>query len=638
TTQQQPLPPPLQLFVVGASGGSDAASLQLQQRHQQQQHLQFTWQQDFGSGIVYSLTELLPIPLPCGIAVDDLVPVLSNRHQLPEFTRPQLRQSLTEFVVKSTANYFDKICEQRRAAVGAVGLGGAADLNNCAEQLCREFRLVKTYSTLVQTAGVQADHDEPDCGDSASVLSSSLASNSSPSHNTANSFDSVSGCGGSAGSDVERSEFRRAYLQLVNCAPSKAAKLVKIERAMAKQVEDLLSSAGRAMRELSAKQQAVMEEAVAQSGHRYTDEDINRLNAQHVSNLTGEAQRWRNELVMLKDRQKAAHRQLVLCQLNSLAALDSRLLPAAEPVANPSGPDAGAESSTPADGDAKLSELSGEAGINDTEDSNESYRNPIAWEESFTISVGTQLKTQHNLRLLSADLRRLLSPNSAADRLQTALSLYSDSLSAFVLLSSRDQACNPHVSASLKFSDLCERSADFHFDDYGRQMESIWRRINEANPAASSGGSNSATAIGKPSVGDVFITRHSNLNGAQLVFHLITESGDCPELTSQHPVIAQGLRRIVRTALVHDVNCLTLPLLLTTQLTEEMTITWCQRRAELVLKTIKGFLVEYITWQSHRTPRCFQFLLPAGLSESMLHSFSSCIQSIFSLSHVALMK
>ena len=37
---------------------------------------------------------------------------------------------------------------------------------------------------------------------------------------------------------------------------------------------------------------------------------------------------------------------------------------------------------------------------------------------------------------------------------------------------------------------------------------------------------------------------------------------------------------------------LTLPLLLTHDMSEEMTVAWCMKRAELVLKCVKGFMME----------------------------------------------
>jgi len=38
----------------------------------------------------------------------------------------------------------------------------------------------------------------------------------------------------------------------------------------------------------------------------------------------------------------------------------------------------------------------------------------------------------------------------------------------------------------------------------------------------------------------------------------------------------------------HDIGTITIPLLLTHELTEEITFQWCVKRAELVMKCVKG--------------------------------------------------
>ena len=58
----------------------------------------------------------------------------------------------------------------------------------------------------------------------------------------------------------------------------------------------------------------------------------------------------------------------------------------------------------------------------------------VLMEESYTINLGSQLKTTHNLRLISVDILKFCSKNFTPQRLQTAMSLYSNSLSSIVLL------------------------------------------------------------------------------------------------------------------------------------------------------------------------------------------------------------
>lgn len=58
-------------------------------------------------------------------------------------------------------------------------------------------------------------------------------------------------------------------------------------------------------------------------------------------------------------------------------------------------------------------------------------------EESYTINLGSQLKTTHNLRLISVDILKFCKNICTPQRLQTAMSLYSNSISAVVRLVDR---------------------------------------------------------------------------------------------------------------------------------------------------------------------------------------------------------
>ena len=71
------------------------------------------------------------------------------------------------------------------------------------------------------------------------------------------------------------------------------------------------------------------------------------------------------------------------------------------------------------------------------------------------------------------------------------------------------------------------------------------------------------------------------------VFHLVSDdSVRSADLNSRHAVLL-GLRHILRTAVMSDITTLTIPLLLVHELSEEMTVPWCVRRAELVFKCVK---------------------------------------------------
>ena len=88
--------------------------------------------------------------------------------------------------------------------------------------------------------------------------------------------------------------------------------------------------------------------------------------------------------------------------------------------------------------------------------------------------------------------------------------------------------------------------------------------------------------------GDFYVTRHSNLAEAQVVFHLIVDDTvKSASLNSRNPCIV-GLRHVLHTAVRYNITTLTIPLLLFHEMTEEMTVNWCVKRAELVLKCVKG--------------------------------------------------
>lgn len=80
------------------------------------------------------------------------------------------------------------------------------------------------------------------------------------------------------------------------------------------------------------------------------------------------------------------------------------------------------------------------------------------------------------------------------------------------------------------------------------------------------------------------------------------------DLNSRHPVVL-GLRNILKTACCYDVTTLTIPLLLMHEMTEEMTVAWCTRRAELIFKCVKGFMIEMTSWGGSDLKN-LQFLVP----------------------------
>ncbi|XP_078495034.1 FERRY endosomal RAB5 effector complex subunit 3 [Ciona intestinalis] len=268
----------------------------------------------------------------------------------------------------------------------------------------------------------------------------------------------------------------------------------------------------------------------------------------------------------------------------------------------------------------------------------------ISMEESFTINLGAQLKTMHNIRLMVADMlyfcRYSDDGEMEAQRFQTAMSLYSNSLSAIILLSDKNlKQCS---GIEKDFRTVCESSTEFHFDSLDEQVA----RVNEhamvvrqsrsqtlINTDLNERNSSLEGEQGVLTEGDFYITKHSNLSQVHLVFHLVAEESQLrtkaslTNVTSRHHVIL-GMRHIMKVASSHDIRTITIPLLLCHELSEEITFQWCVKRAELVMKCVKGFMMEMATWDGGIS-RTIQFVIPPGVSEEAFDKLRSALPEVF---------
>ena len=202
------------------------------------------------------------------------------------------------------------------------------------------------------------------------------------------------------------------------------------------------------------------------------------------------------------------------------------------------------------------------------------------------------------------------------ETIQTAMSLYSDKLCAVVLLvdtfgKAFDQLPSSSTNTIDGFIDKCERNGcEFQFSSFDQQRENSLKLANVKNENEEA----------RLKVGDFFVTKHSNLSQVHVVFHLalsdvFPENGSLSdktlkqsELSSRHPVIL-GIRNVLKVCISNNIQTLTFPLLLTHEMTEEMTISWVMRRAELVLKCVKGFMIEFVQWGPQES-RNIQFVVP----------------------------
>lgn len=273
-----------------------------------------------------------------------------------------------------------------------------------------------------------------------------------------------------------------------------------------------------------------------------------------------------------------------------------------------------------------------------------------ALQESFTVTLGAQMKQMHNLRLVAANILDLCKYPSGEEalpqRLQTSMSLYSNNLCGLVILSDSKTRTNSGITREL--FDLCTRSTEFHFPDLGTQLDSLkgdvrsalaWREeftqkraIIEARRAGEPIPENPRKDFNKLESGDFYLTRHSNLCETHVVFHLVSDQPlDNGNISSRHPVII-GLRNLLKTACLNDITTLTIPLLLSHKMTERMTVAWCLKRAELMFKCIKGFMMEMAGWGGTEI-KTLQFLLPADIHQDVFIKLTGLLSSIFRVSN-----
>ncbi|XP_012277671.1 protein C12orf4 homolog isoform X2 [Orussus abietinus] len=270
-------------------------------------------------------------------------------------------------------------------------------------------------------------------------------------------------------------------------------------------------------------------------------------------------------------------------------------------------------------------------------------------EESFTIHLGSQMKQMHNIRILTGDVLdfcRIRHNDSGMDptpqRLQTALGLYSNDLCGLVILS--DNHLGSYSGITKELCSICQLTTEFHFPPIDEQLEKIREDVKEAvawRQAHSREGNDpqvrKSTSSKSLQTGDVFITRHSNLAQIHVVFHMVVHdslrSGD---INSRHPAIL-GLRNILKTACTNDVTTLTIPVLLVHEMSEDMTVAWCTKRAELVFKCVKGFMIEMASWGGAELKN-LQFLVPTGMSEEVFGTLATMLPSIFRVSNPLVFK
>ncbi|KAM3956499.1 LOW QUALITY PROTEIN: FERRY endosomal RAB5 effector complex subunit 3 [Aphomia sociella] len=406
--------------------------------------------------------------------------------------------------------------------------------------------------------------------------------------------------------------FAAAYHKLVHSPALET--ILQVENSYATTVMNMLKNRDEDIEKLSHRQTEEMEEKMRLLNISTTEHDINELAVRHFEEQSLVAGRWGSQIDALCQTQRTQHRAWLMNTLDEYQTTSALNTPSNSPLATFSPERLLAPAAAP--------------------------RQRL--EESFTIHLGSQLKQTHNIRIVAMDLMDLCTldinnPAEASRRLQTSLALYSSELSGVVLVA--DAA--PRDSTLLH---AAGSTAEHHFAPLHRQLRDIEDKVKQpaeirnaqrrAQQAEGGGGEAGRGVAARGDVRrDVYVTRHSNLPDAHVVFHLLADDAAlrAGDITSRHPAIL-GLRNILKTACCNDITTISLPLLLRHDLSEETTAAWCGRRAELVLKCVKGFVLEAAGWGGAE-PRTLQFAAPPAAAPALFLQLAQLLPAIFRISN-----
>ncbi|KAK4871504.1 hypothetical protein RN001_015628 [Aquatica leii] len=406
--------------------------------------------------------------------------------------------------------------------------------------------------------------------------------------------------------------FATAYHKLVHSPMLET--MLQLEYMYAVTVRQRVNEKDYQIKSLSEKQTEEMNNAIDRLEKGMTESEINKLATKHFEDQTFLQVQLTSELETIKEAQRREYREWLMQMLEQNQANSSLPTPKSSPL-SPGLP----------------------SFVSDVFKTDRKELQSTVLEESFTIHLGSQLKQMHNIRILSADVMDLCAikdneqlGETTPQLLQTALGLYSNDLCGLVLMT--DTVIGSRLTK--EFTEICERSTEFHFPYIEDQLESISNTLQKHQMEPNSARNTNSKHL-QP--GDVYVTRHSNLAQVHIIFHMVSDDSlRGSDINSRHPVVL-GLRNILKTACSNDVTSLTIPLLLQYEMSEEMTVTWCAKRAELVFKCVKGFMIEMASWGGSDLKN-LQFLLPQGISSDVFQSLTTMLPSIFKVSNPLILK
>ncbi|XP_074125328.1 ferry endosomal RAB5 effector complex subunit 3 isoform X1 [Sminthopsis crassicaudata] len=514
----------------------------------------------------------VPLKFPVKENPNNLHGRLMLLHNLPCFIESDLKKSLSQFIEEESLRDYDREAE---AALEALR-SGEVDLH----QLTSAW--AKTYA---ETTLEHARPEEP-------------------------SWDE---------------DFADVYHDLIHSPASET--LLNLEHNYFVSISELIGERDVELKKLRERQGAEMDKVMQELGKSLTDQDVNSLAAQHFESQQVLENKWASELKQSTAIQKQEYQEWVIKLHQDLK--------------NPNNKSISEEIKVQPSQFRESVEANGRI-----------YEDQRKLEESFTIHLGAQLKTMHNLRLLRADMldfckhKRNHRSGVKLHRLQTALSLYSASLCGLVLLV--DNRINSYSGIKRDFATVCQECTDFHFPRIEEQLEIVQQvvlyartqrrsKLKEPNDSGNRNGGNDDKTkniernYSNILPGEFYITRHSNLSEIHVAFHLcVDDNVRSGNITARDPAI-MGLRNILKVCCTHDITTISIPLLLVHDMSEEMTIPWCLRRAELVFKCVKGFMMEMASWDGGIS-RTVQFLVPQSISEEMFYQLSNMLPQIFRVS------
>lgn len=218
-------------------------------------------------------------------------------------------------------------------------------------------------------------------------------------------------------------------------------------------ISELISERDMEIKKLQERQASEMDKVMHQLGNTLSDHDVNAVASQHFDAQQVLENKWASELKQVTGIQKQEYQEWVIKLHQDLQKSTNSSKINEEIKVQPS----------------QLSEV--------TDSGARMFEEQPQLEESFTIHLGAQLKTMHNLRLVRADVldfckhRRHGSGGAKLKRLQTALSLYSSSLCGLVLLV--DNRVNSYSGIKRDFATVAKECTDFHFHRLEEQLEEV---------------------------------------------------------------------------------------------------------------------------------------------------------------------